>query len=97
MQIDEEVICIDDSYRYRKSLNKGNKYTIKALRRSPCGHNIQADVGILASNLLGECSVCKAVWQTNDVHWYKISRFAPIDTQDISELTEILEKEVFKL
>lgn len=105
IEVGKEVICIDDSGFNRPILKKGSIYNVNAIK-SNCDGVIVVDVGILNTysdnsplpfGAKYTCCVCNRIHISDGKHWFRISRFAPIEEQDISELTEVLEKEAFEI
>lgn len=102
----DEVVCIDASFN--NLLKEGQLYPLYQYRSKPsclC-KDAEVDVGIKSTTQKGEiveigslviCDTCNAIFKDDGTHWFRASRFAPIESQDISELTSILSEEPFKV
>lgn len=105
----DEVVCIDASGIPR--LKQGEVYPFLAYKKSkPCGCNGNGSgyihVGfnafsesqrVIVAGEIVKCCDCLKEIISDGLGWYKAYRFAPIESQDISELTSVLEEEPFKV
>lgn len=90
--IGQEIVCVKT--HSEKAVIRGRTYKINGLKRSycNCGHTI-IDVGIASpANCIHFCAKCKFQYRSVGICYISEQLFAPLD-QDISELTEVLEKE----
>ncbi len=90
--IGQEIVAIRT--HSQRLIIRGRTYKIKQLQITPCKcNNVDIDVGIPHTyNGIVECNMCGIKYSSNGHTWIDERNFAPLD-QDISELTEILEKE----
>jgi len=71
---------------------KGEEFIIKGLQICVCKQHFSIDVGKKTDGQL-LCTRPGIVFNSSGVFWFRESCFAPLDV-DISELTEILEREL---
>lgn len=94
--IGQEIVCVKT--HVERVVVRGRTYTIKSLREGvcPCDAGILIDVGVPHDpsrfTEYSRCSKCGHRYYSGSTFWLVERHFAPLD-QDISELTEILEKE----
>lgn len=75
--------------------SKGEEFIIEQLKLSNCScKDISISIGIISNTSSYICKSCGDTWEdTSHGRFFSENNFAPLDT-DISELTEILEKEL---
>lgn len=104
MKFSDEVVCIDESGH--PFLKEGDIYPLLAYSRTrQCGcKDGYVDVGMKPITTKGVvinagdvivCEKCGNRFNHSGVSWLLAKRFAPIDSIDISALTEVLETEPF--
>lgn len=92
IEVGKEVIVI--SAHHTNPFKKGEIYTVKGIVQKECCGNINIDIGTKSNCNKLEC-VCGYIGPNDN--YYSASRFAPIDDIEISELTEILKKQIFEI
>lgn len=77
----DKAVCISGephNTKYPTGLVEGKVYTIQHIIRCKCGL-VCVSVGISVKG--GTiCSVCNKWVASDDIHWYKQTRFVPLDT-----------------
>lgn len=96
--IGQEIVAIKD--QYNGLFKEGDTFTIKSLRESPCAcKNVDIHIGMYHEAKTEECLKCKSkLYRNTNIAWFNENSFKPLDElTDISELTAILEKEIFEV
>lgn len=102
----DEVVCIDASNH--ELLVEGKIYPLLGYRKDcHCGcKTAMVNVGLPNIGNNGKfisigtpvlCHTCFKVFNNDGIYWVRASRFSTIDSVDISELTERLTEEPFKV
>jgi len=98
-EIGKEVVAIKG--HSQGAFKKGDVFMCEGLERCPCKCGMPyINVGITVpyhfSKVEAHCHVCHTIYPQAGIYWwFKSTSFAPLDSIDISELTEVLEKEIF--
>lgn len=94
--IGQKIVAVRD---HAGGLKKGQIFTIKALKTSPCMCNhIIIDVGIRLYGK-GLCNSCNKYTEVGDIYWFSYNNFAPLDemTAHESAIKELLkENEIYE-
>lgn len=88
----KEVICIKS--HSKNVVVKDNIYNVYSILQTSCkcGPKTLYDVGIRTERGPNRCPICNISSSSSEIYWISSILFA--DLADISELTEILSKEV---
>lgn len=102
----DELVCIDASGQ--SLIKEGQIYPLLGYSKiKACGCNAgYVNVGTIPMSTNGEviiagevvvCNICRKEFKHSGIGWLRASRFAPIDSVNIEELTSILSEEPFKV